>query len=323
MLYPRFLGLSLSCLMCSATLLSLSTAQAADYYVAKKKSQDKYSCAQAQSISTPKKTINSALACLGPGDTLYVQPGTYQEWILNPPGGTNGNLTRIVAYDGGEVSSPGAVTIKPKKHSENAFRFASQDSSYVLVKGFVIDAKQVNSDGIKITDGSMVGQSTNIRIESTEVKRAPMNGILVTGGEGHELVDLDVHDNGTDRLTHGIYLTASNSLIGDCRIHDNTGYGVHLYSGDFNVHDNIVSNNDVWSNGISPFTAGILLAMGERNIAINNTVHENQIGIQVQFAEDSEVFDNTISNNTSCIVVEATATGTILGGNTCINNTND
>src|SRR5262249_938262 len=57
---------------------------ATTYYVAQTgNASDSNSCAQAQSESTPKRTINSGIGCLFAGDTLIVKPGTYAE-IVKP-----------------------------------------------------------------------------------------------------------------------------------------------------------------------------------------------------------------------------------------------
>src|SRR2546425_7729540 len=65
-------------------------------YYASTTGSDNYTCTQAQNSSTPKRTINAALNCLGTaagagaGHTVQVAPGTYSETIYyNLPGGTS------------------------------------------------------------------------------------------------------------------------------------------------------------------------------------------------------------------------------------------
>ena len=68
------------------------------YYVAKTGS-DSNSCAQAQSQSTPKLTIQAGIGCLSAGDTLFVRAGTYAELInttkFTIPSGTAGKPITI------------------------------------------------------------------------------------------------------------------------------------------------------------------------------------------------------------------------------------
>src|SRR4029453_10364206 len=50
-------------------------------------------CAAAQNISTPKRTIQSGLTCLSPGDALYLRGGTYIESL------THGSFPAGSAWD--------------------------------------------------------------------------------------------------------------------------------------------------------------------------------------------------------------------------------
>ncbi len=70
-------------------------AHGATYYVATTGS-DSTSCANAQSQSTPKLTINAGIGCLSSGDTLIVKAGIYNEIIPdNIPSGTAGTPTTV------------------------------------------------------------------------------------------------------------------------------------------------------------------------------------------------------------------------------------
>src|SRR4051812_16149188 len=86
-----------------AYALSGGVADAATYYVAKSGSNN-YSCAQAQSVSTPRLTIVAGIACLTAGDTLMVRAGDYDEGIASTPSGTSWtNKVRITNYSGEKV----------------------------------------------------------------------------------------------------------------------------------------------------------------------------------------------------------------------------
>src|SRR5678816_3330665 len=76
------------------------TVQAATYYVATT-GDDAYACATARTITTPLRTIAAGVACLNPGDTLYIRSGTWTEQIdMNGKSGTAGNYLTIAAYPG-------------------------------------------------------------------------------------------------------------------------------------------------------------------------------------------------------------------------------
>src|SRR5262245_61638725 len=91
-------------LLAVACLLWAASAQAATYYVSLSGS-DGRSCSQAQSASTPMRTISSGANCLGAGDTLYVRSGTYNESLVNIPvaGSSWGSPVRIASYPGETV----------------------------------------------------------------------------------------------------------------------------------------------------------------------------------------------------------------------------
>src|SRR3954464_13791077 len=79
-------------------------AYAATYYVSPSGSNGN-SCAQAQSASTPKFTLNASMSCLSGGDTLLVRGGTYNEALSNviPSGSSWSSKVRIAAYPGETV----------------------------------------------------------------------------------------------------------------------------------------------------------------------------------------------------------------------------
>ena len=82
-------------------LLFASPAWATTYYVAATGGNDANSCAQAQSESTPKATMNAGVGCLSGGDTLQVKNGTYAESFTTAfPSGTVGNPTIINNFAG-------------------------------------------------------------------------------------------------------------------------------------------------------------------------------------------------------------------------------
>src|SRR5438093_817612 len=86
------------------SVLGPRVATAATYYVATT-GNDSRSCVTSQTITTPKQTIQSGIACLTAGDTLYLRQGTYQESILSgspsfPSGTSWANPVTIASYPG-------------------------------------------------------------------------------------------------------------------------------------------------------------------------------------------------------------------------------
>lgn len=256
-----------------------------EYYVSVN-GNDAYLGTEAQ----PFLTINHGVSVLGPGDLLYVKSGTYDEslWDVVPSGISWATPVALKAYPGD------VVTIKPSS-GKKVIRFTH--SQYIIVDGFVLDGTNVEEEVIKITS-----EAHHIRIQNTEVRNAPSNGILINNvlSNYNELINVDVHDNGASGRGHGIYIESSNNLVDRCSIYHNAGFGVHIYTEGQLANNNIVSNNKIYDNGISSPGNGIILGSGKRNLAFNNRIWGNLRGIQIAYGAIScKAFNNTIFANTS------------------------
>jgi parallel beta-helix repeat protein len=279
---------------------------------------DSVSCAQA-SGGTPMRTIGAAAKCLRPGDTLFIRGGTYaEEFGYNAiPGGTSWDKpVTIAAYPGEEV------ILRPNSGASRVFTFI-EGQQYIILDGLVMDASNVAYDAVKITCSGdcSSGNAHHIRIQNSEIKNAPSQGIL--GGEYSEFVNLDVHHNGQKCFgtfhCHGIYTGGNNNLIEGSQFHDQPmGYGIHIYDGSDGVgaDNNIVRNNVVYGNSAN----GMILSSGADNAAYDNTIYNNGgVGIQLDYgADNSQVYNNTIyGNGGQCVSIGGGASGTAAQGNQC------
>src|SRR4029453_4980801 len=105
---------------------------------------DSNSCTSAQSLSTPKLTINGGVGCLSAGDTLMVKPGTYAE-VIDPyihgnfRSGTPGHPITL------KSETPRAAIIQPGPAAQGGGIGGSteviglQNQSYWTFDGFVTD----------------------------------------------------------------------------------------------------------------------------------------------------------------------------------------
>ena len=265
------------------------------------------------SESQPFRTINRGVSVLGPGDTLYVKSGTYAESLYDviPSGTSWANPVTLKAYPGD------VVTIKPNS-GQKVIRFAG--SQYIIVDGFILDGANVDEEVVRITSGAH-----HIRIQNSEIKGAPNQGILIVNygpidSDFNEFINLDVHDNGTTDLDHGLYIETSNNLIDRSSIHHNAGWGVHIYSvSNSEVNNNIVSNNVIYDNArVGDRGSGILLSSGSGNLAYNNLVWGNKYGISIAFngVSDSEVYNNVVyANNGYGISIDVDSADAIIRNN--------
>ena len=136
--------------------------------------------------------------------------------------------------------------------------------------------------------------------------RATYNAIGIgnLGTNFAEFVNNNIHNNG--RLCncgYGIYAGGGNHLIERNNIHHNYGYGLHLYSEDGNVHDNIVRYNLIHDNDLGvPLGAriyGAIIAAGQNHLIYNNVIwNDPGGGIQIDWKSPSgtKIYNNTIYN---------------------------
>src|SRR5439155_5776676 len=150
---------SIGSLLCgvvlSAGVLSARVGEAATYYVAVTGS-DSNTCTQVPNPSTPKRTINAALNCLGTaayagaGHTVEVAAGTYTETIDNNlPGGSSWSAPFTL-----KAATLGTVTLQPPVGAARCLLMAAAGSQYALINGLVCNGVNIPSEGIKITDST-------------------------------------------------------------------------------------------------------------------------------------------------------------------------
>jgi parallel beta-helix repeat protein len=294
-------------------LVGAQMSEATTYYVATNGSDS-----NPGTEAHPFLTLRRGVRDLKPGDTLYVKNGTYTSWgYTNIPSGTSwANPVTIAAYPG---HSPVIVKATQDAHTLNFI-----NSRYTVLDGFFINGTNA-SNGIKITNASSGRIASHIRIQNSEIAHARADGIFTTpGSDGNEFIHLQVHDNGTNDFNHGIYIKSSDNIVEDCEIHDNTGWGVHVYGGsNTRIDNNIVRNNEIYNNGRSGTRgSGIILSSGSGNQAYNNVIWGNIGGISVNYrASNTYVSDNIIHDNTRFgIFIGTGSSHAFIGSNNIYNN---
>ncbi len=251
----------------------------------------------AGSATAPFRTIRQGLDVSGPGDTLYLHAGTYAEQVSSYDGPIRGGASwadalLIAAFPGD------TVVLEPPSGSQRVFTLADARASYIVIRGLVLDARNVKYEGVKITwsGPDPANSSHHIRIEDSEVINAPGQGLLVAGHH-NEFLRLRIHANGVSDFDHGIYITSPDNRVEGCEIYQNAGWGISVYNGEANDADrNVLNNNRIRDNArVGKRGAGIVLSSGEDNVAFNNVIHGNKVGIQVDYsAARSRVYNNTI-----------------------------
>ena len=340
----RFLGV----LFAVGYVCAGGVAHAATYY-ASKSGSDARSCAQAQSLSTPKLTVNSAAACLAPGDTLYVRSGVYNESLMVSvyaraiPSGTSwSNKVRIAAYPG-----DGPVWLQPLTTSSSAggkgwVVLIDANISYVELDGINLDGSYL-SGGVLWISTNNGNDPHHIRFQNAEAIAGNIGGggaimlgahtrIGATGA--NEIVNVTIHGGGLPGLcgyecaSYGIYVKGPNNIIANCDIYDTSGAGIQIYNSDGDSPD----NNIIRYNRIHDITrAGSLdevwgvVTLGANNQIYNNVIYGINVGNVNQgnaaialAGPGHSVYNNTVYGNTGWGIV--TGWGAVTAGTVIRNN---
>ena len=142
------------------------------------------------------------------------------------------------------------------------------------------------------------------------------------GSHHLEFIHLKVFNNGTNRLEHGWYMAAPNSLIENCDIYDNAGYGIQIYSsgGVDNADNTIIRNNRIHDNRGD---GGVTLNHSANIQFYNNLVYNNANGVAVSYGNpiNTQIYNNTIYNHLGeGIGIGAGSSGTLIRNNILFQN---
>lgn len=272
------------------------------------------------SSAQPFRTMLKGVQTLKPGDTLLVHTGVYEESLnYRMPSGTSWSQPITI-----RAANPQARPVL-KTPAGQSWGLLFQDIQFVIFDGFIIDAVNVRFDGLKVT----LSSTHDIRVMNSEVKNARAQGVLTTDGAWNiEFLGLEVHDNGTTDLDHGIYVSTPRTTVSGCRVYRNSGWGIHVFKEGSSGLDNVlVRNNFVFENArIGRRGDGILLSSGAGSAVYNNVIWGNQVGIWVDYnAVSTTVYHNTVVNNRGefGIHIGGGASGTIVRNNIARGNTRD
>jgi hypothetical protein len=285
--------------VCSLILIGSITnamVSAAHTFYVSTSGNDAVSCTTAQNIATPKRTINGGMACMAPGDTLYIRSGTYTEkitWSLEcraeapcTMAGYPGDARPVIQPKG---SYDGILVYKPNTNS----------SSYVLIKNLDIDALNQSEN---LSCMGIVMQHTTV--ENIYCVNAARNGFVVGGNcVGDGCSNYSIIRNNTivkcgrvqpnsdwDTKGIGIYSVSANSLFEGNLIDGCRGGGIEInYDGNRNsiFRNNTIRNigilspwgpvSGTWTGGTGRPTFGRGFAVGGAGVFGPNGPTNNQI----------------------------------------------
>ena len=291
-------------LMSACVLALAGSVHAATYYVSTTGGGN--ACTQSQPCG------NIATGCkMKAGDTLYLRGGTYNQGILSSqmriPSGTSwSNPVTIAGYPGE------TVTLKPSSGSILEINgYNGGTYQYLVIDHLVMDA--TNSGSVFIGGSG----AHDIRLSNTEVKNSKKlgpacslggpevcpgaQGVSVYGAARIEFSNMNVHDNGTNRLDHGFYVCGHDMVIRDSEIWNNSGYGIQVYD---SASPGCSSGTQLLNNRIhdNRGDGAVTLNHGSGLAFVGNRVERNSgEGVQAPCgsgAKNIRIEGNTFSGNT-------------------------
>lgn len=297
------------------------TAVPTNYYVSNSTGSDARSCATASNLATPKLTISAGMACAIAGDTVNIDGDTYT-------GTTNRIDSQVYTVASGTDFLTGAITVKPyagetviikPPDNQPAIRLTTGAPHYLIFQDLILDMDNGTLAGAEGgADGVYVGSGAHHnRFLRLEVKNNSANGFQFSDSSGNspfnEVQHCNIHTNGQSLADphglgpgginngYGLYVFTSDNLFEYNDIHDNGGYGFHLYNngGPQNVARNIVRFNHYYSNGSHGGTNyAQAIAWGADNQFYGNILNGNRGGLLVYSnSANTLVAQNTIYNN--------------------------
>ncbi|MCP4650107.1 MAG: hypothetical protein GY853_08540 [PVC group bacterium] len=262
---------------------------AADYYVSEGGSDS-----DDGSLGNPWETIQHAADTVVGGDTVIVQTGTYDGFVISTAGTATDRITFRAANS--------SVVLNTNVAYEARSAVIHVTGNYVTIDGFrMIGESGSNDRGIRISKDS--GDD----ILGIEIKNCRVSNMGSVGISTSFAVDILIENNEVwgSGNTHGVYVANSgdNPIVRGNASYNNDRGGIQinadpLEAGDGIITNALVENNIVYNNG----TSGLNFASIRNSLIRNNLVYDNQQhGIASWDDEAGDSYgskDNKYLNNT-------------------------
>ncbi len=293
----------------------------------------------------------AGIAAVGPGDTLLLRGGDYNNSLDSSMGlssgtaWTDGNYVRIANYPGE------TVWLRPTAGSVTWVVYINGDQRYIEFDGINVDGSYASSaiafnvdtdtygggdpDHIRWKNAEILGSSAASRLDGYSlgscIEVHVQDELDAVGG--FEFINLTIHGGGRNGGTtydyngYGIYLSAPYSLIEGCDIYDTKGAGIHVFNDDGDVpHDSIVRNNrvhDITRSTVSGQSWGIIVHGCDDVQVYNNVVYGIRAssgggagdGIVIGTCARTKVWHNTVYDCDGAGILLGSATSTEIRNN--------
>jgi hypothetical protein len=290
----------------------------------------------------PWATLQHAADSVGPGATVYVREGVYEQRVDIRASGTPGRPITFAAAPGERVVLDGSALEVPA--GQNAM-IAIDSRRFVAIRGFEITGYRSDASGHVPIGILVTGAADHIRLAGNIVRDmgttfegrngGDAHGIAVFGSAGdHPIEEVEIVDNELANLTLGSSeALVVNGNVKDFRIegnkvHDTNNIGIDVigFEGtapdptvdqarDGIVRGNLVWNVDSYGNpayGNDRSADGIYVDGGRDILVEGNTIHDVNIGIELASEHAGRSTRNVTARNN--LVYDSTAIGIAIGG---------
>jgi hypothetical protein len=290
----------------------------------------------------PWATLQHAADSVGPGATVYVREGVYEQKVRVRASGAPGRPITLSAAPDERVVLDGSALEAPA--GQNAM-IAIEAARYVTVRGFEITGYRSDASG-HVPIGILVsGAADHIRIEGNVVRDmgtifegrngGDAHGIAVFGTDAdHPIEEVEIVGNELANLTLGssealvVNGNVKDFLIERNRVHDTNNIGIDVIGFEGTAldptvdqaRDGIVRGNEVWNvdsygnpaYGNDRSADGIYVDGGRDILVEGNTIHDVNIGIELASEHGGRSTRNVTARNN--VVYDSTAIGIAIGG---------
>jgi nitrous oxidase accessory protein NosD len=257
----------------------------------KQTGSDTNDCCSAETASTPKKTLASALACMtvaGKHLVIADTTATYDEFIdtnaIPIAAGTNAAAPTVIEGQAGSTITlrllTGGVGIYAKKATD----------AFLTFRNLTVDCNSVPStNGIAVAPGAH-----DIHFEQVNAHHCDFEGGFFNGAANVVIQGGQFYSN----TSHGLagYGALNGLTIQDVTIYANDLAGIMVPTATGNPTNVVLNRNVIHHNG----GIGIDLGTSTGALVQNNILYRNDIGLNIRSgATQTNIYQNTIANNTT------------------------
>ncbi|MEW5766055.1 MAG: right-handed parallel beta-helix repeat-containing protein, partial [bacterium] len=270
------------------------------------------------SASEAWRTIDYAASTMGPGDIVYVAPGTYNEQVTIDNSGTSGNRIYYIAdTNSSKFSDISAGDVIVDAQNTRNYCFYISGKNYITIDGFIVrnGTGDWNYADIHIENSDYIGVYNCTGFGGTNKR------IVIKGDSDNCLIsDCEVDGNGSG-YSVSVEGTSNDCILRRCKIHDISDEGITIWHSSNGTYNTIIENCIIYNNNgnggieIGPNSDGTIL---RNNTFINNNPGGN--GNLYNRGDNTICFNNIFDNGSGNITI--TNIGSFTGSNyNCIRGT--